>query len=140
MIESAKVSNAEVAEHLRVAKHDIKVGRDIANIDLDWAFTATYNGILQASLAFMYCKGYRPRGEGKHFVTFEFLKGALPKEWNTRINRIQKLRQKRNKTVYEHRGLITERETKDVIEFAEYFYHEIEVILPKEIVKLLDKD
>lgn len=136
MIEPVRVLDAEVAEHLRVARHDIKAGQAIAVIDLDWGFTATYNGLLQTALALMYYKCYRPRGEGKHYSTFEFLKLTLPKEWEARINRVQKLRQKRNKTVYEHRGLITERETKGIIEFADRFYKEIEAILPNEIVNL----
>ncbi|MBE0447391.1 MAG: hypothetical protein IBX64_04725 [Actinobacteria bacterium] len=71
-----------------------------------------------------------------HYNTFEFLKATLSREWQPKINRTQKLRQKRNKTVYEHRGLITERETRDIIEFAGRFYDEIEAIILRSIVEL----
>ncbi|MBE0447390.1 MAG: hypothetical protein IBX64_04720 [Actinobacteria bacterium] len=35
MIEPATVTDEEIAEHLRVARHDIRVGREIAGIDFD---------------------------------------------------------------------------------------------------------
>lgn len=100
-IEPAKVTDGEIAEHLRVADHDIGVAQSVAGLDLDWAFTIAYNGILQSALAFMYLKGYRPRGEAKHYNTFRFLKAALPGEFQKEITRLQKLRKKRNQAVYQ---------------------------------------
>ncbi len=136
MIEPTRVSNKELAEHLFSARHDIKVAQNVQAIDLDWAFNIAYNGILQSALTLMYHKGYRPKGEAKHYITFEFLKDTLSSEWAPKVNRIQKLRQKRNLAVYEHRGIVSETEAKDTIEFASRFYGEIEAILPKEVVTL----
>lgn len=47
VIEPAKVSKEEIAEHLRVARHDASVAQNISSIDLDWAFTVAYNSILR---------------------------------------------------------------------------------------------
>ena len=137
IIEPCTVSKGELAEHLRVAKHDASVAQDITSIDLDWAFTVAYNGILQTALSYMYFQGYRPRGEGKHLNTFRFLKVALPESYENEINRLQKLRRKRNMAVYQKRGTVTEREAMDIIKFAEKFFEEILNLMPKEYKKLL---
>jgi len=136
MIEPVRVSNKELAKHLSSARHDIKVARNVQTIDLDWAFNIAYNGILQAALTLMYHKGHRPKGEAKHYAMLEFLKETLSSEWAPKVNRMQKLRQKRNLAVYEHRGIVSEKEANDIIEFADRFYREIEATLPKEIVTL----
>lgn len=137
VIEPARVSKGEITEHLRVAKHDVSVAQNIASIDLDWAFTVAYNGILQTALAYMYSSGFRPRGEGKHLNTFRFLKAALPESYSKEIARLQKLRQKRNMAVYQTRGIVTEKEAKDIIKFADRFFEEIINLMPEEYRKLL---
>jgi len=139
IIEPCTVSKGELTEHLRVAKHDASVAQDIATIDLDWAFTVAYNGILQTALSYMYFQGYRPRGEGKHLNTFRFLRAALPESYEREINRLQKLRRKRNMAVYQKRGTVTEKEAMDIIKFAEKFFKEILDLLPKEYKRLLKK-
>jgi len=76
--------------------------------------------------------GYRPRGEGKHYNTFRFMEEALPDD-APMIRRLQKLRRKRNATIYEQSGLVSEKEARDVIEFASRYYASIEAKLPREI-------
>ena len=137
IIEPVAISKGEIVEHLRVAKHDSSVAQEIAAVDLDWAFTVAYNGILQTALSYMYFQGYRPRGEGKHLNTFRFLKVALPEAYQSEINRLQKLRRKRNMAVYQRRGTVTEKEATDIIEFAGKFFEEIIDLMPKEYKKLL---
>lgn len=137
MIEPVQFTDEEVADHLRAARKDIDVAKAVLNTDLDWAFNIAYNGILQTALAFMNHKGYRPKGEAKHYNTFEFMKESLEDEWRTKINRIQKLRQKRNIAVYEQRGIVSEKEALDTIELAYHFHEEIQAIMPSGITKLL---
>jgi hypothetical protein len=136
VIEPCRMSDEEIADHLHAAKHDIDFGALIAGQDLDWAFTITYNGILQTALAFMYEKGFRPRGEAKHYDTFRFLGHALPPDYADDISRLQKLRSKRNQAVYQSRGIVSEREAKDVFAFARRFYEEIVSLLPADIQKM----
>ena len=136
-IEPAEVSEKEILEHLRLARHDISISRDIASIDLDWAFNIAYNGILQTSLAFMYSEGYRPRGEGKHVNTFRFLQNALPDSSMKEVDYLQKLRRKRNRAVYDRRGIISEKEMKGIIDFAEDFFDDIMDFMPDRYKNLL---
>lgn len=140
IIEPCEVSDEEIADHLRTAQRDIDVAQDVEDLDLDWAFTIAYNGILQTALSFMYSKGYRPRGEGKHLNTFKFLSAALPKELQGQIGRVQKLRKKRNQAVYRRTGVVSETEAKDIIAFSHKFHEEIVHLLPNQITNFLKEE
>ena len=87
----------------------------------------------------MNSQGYRPRGEGKHYNTFRFMEEAFPED-AVMIRRLQKLRKKRNATIYEQPGLVSEKEAHDVIEFASRYYTEICARLPREITDLGPKE
>lgn len=72
-IEPVEIPHQEIAGLLAVAKRDICTAQALTTTDLDWAFIAAYNAILQLSLAYMNSLGYRPRGEGHHYNTFRFM-------------------------------------------------------------------
>lgn len=138
-IEPVTVTAREIAELLALSKRDIRASEAMLNADLDWAFAIAYNGILQLSIAYMNHLGYRPRGEGKHYNTFRFMEEALPDEALI-IRRLQKLRRKRNATIYEQSGLVSEKEARDIIEFASHYYTSIEAKLPREITGQVPKE
>lgn len=139
-IEPIYASEGEIADHLRKARHDIEIAQGVQKIDLDWSFTIAYSGILQAAMAFMYFKGYRPRGEAKHYNTFRFLEASFPKTYTSKINTLQNFRKKRNKTVYQVVGLVSENEAKTIISFSSDFLKEISDLLPNDIIKLSKED
>lgn len=139
MIETTTVSDEEIAEHLRVARHDINLAQLMSTQDLDWSFNIAYNGILQASIAYMNHLGYRARGQAKHYNTFVFMEQALPSEFAHTIGRVQKMRAKRNLAVYNTRGAVSEKETKDILAFSERYYAEVAGLLPSHIVKLSEE-
>jgi len=78
----------------------------------------------------MYSEGYRPRGEGKHLNAFRFLEEALPHSRKETIDFLQRLRRKRNKAVYEIRGIISEREMQAIIDFVEEFFEDMVGFMP----------
>ena len=96
-IERVEVPAREIAGLLGAARRDIRTAQTLAATDLDWAFIAAYNAILQLSLAYMNSLGYRPRGEGHHYNAFRFMEIALPEE-TVMVKWLQKLRRKRNCT------------------------------------------
>lgn len=140
IIEPVQISPEEIADLLKVAKRDIDTANKVINFDLDWAFAIAYNSILQLTLAWMNSLGYRPRGEAKHVNTFKFLEETLPEERQPMIKRLQRMRRKRNATIYRQRGIVSEKEALDVIAFANQYFKEIEAILPNEIVELSKKE
>ncbi|MDP2234544.1 MAG: hypothetical protein Q8K89_12970, partial [Actinomycetota bacterium] len=138
-IERALVGPAEMAELLRLARRDVRTAAALIESDLDWAFAVAYNGVLQSSVAYMASRGYRPRSSGKHFNTFRFMIVALPDE-SEMIGRLQRLRKKRNSTVYEHVGLVGESEARDIIDFAARYIDMMTELMPPEVAGLLEGD
>ncbi len=137
IIEPVEVSPEEIVNLFKVAQRDIKTSKNLIDSDLDWAFSIAYNAILQISLAYMNSLGYRPRGEAKHANTFRFLSETLPKTHHSTIKRLQRMRQKRNATIYRRAGLVSEKEAKDIIGFTNSYYELIKKLLPAEIRSLL---
>lgn len=68
-------------------------------------------------------------------VTFRFLEAALPESYKEDIDRLQKLRRKRNRAVYETRGIVTEKEIEYIVELADRFFGEIIGLMPEEYGK-----
>lgn len=132
VIEPVVVTPREIAELLAVARRDIRTAQNLIMTDLDWAFIVAYNSILQLSIAYMNSQGYRPRGEGKHYNTFQFMLEALPED-RVMIKRLQKFRRKRNMSIYEQSGLVGETEARDVIDFAGRYCEQIKSKLPREV-------
>jgi len=121
LIEPYRVPQAEIRDLLEVARRDVKTARELANIDLDWALIVAYNAALQAGLALMYAKGYRPRGPDRHKTVIRFLRATLDPSFKPKLNRLDRIRKKRHLAVYRMAGAISEREAKGTIEFAEEF-------------------
>lgn len=138
-IEPVTVESGELTELLRLARRDIRTARSLVFTDLDWAFVIAYNALLQSSVAYMASLGYRPRASAKHFNTFRFMALALPEEAEM-IGRLQRLRKKRNTTVYEHVGLVGESEAKSVIEFAERYCSRILDLMSDDVTAPLEDD
>ena len=141
VIEPIEVSNEEIAYLLQVARRDIDTANSLKKIgDLDWAFAIAYNAILQLSIAYMNFLGFRPRGEGKHLNTFRFMERVVTEKERPMVKRLQQLRRKRNITIYERPGQVSEKEANQVVEFASRYYKDTEDKLPKTIVKLSHKE
>ncbi len=132
LIEPVTVSSDEITSLFEVARRDMRTAQNLLVTDLDWAFAIAYNSILQLSIAYMSYLGFRPRGEGKHFNTFRYMEQALPGE-QAMVRRLQRLRKKRNTTIYEQAGAVSEKEAREAIEFASRYYEYIEAKLPSEI-------
>lgn len=131
-IEPVEVTPREIADLVALSRRDINAAEAMLNTDLDWAFAIAYNGILQMSIAYMNHLGYRPRGEGKHYNTFRFMEEALPEDAQM-IRRLQKLRRKRNTTIYEQSGLVSATEAEDVVGFASRYHASVAAKLPRDI-------
>ena len=121
LIEPYLVPQAEIRDLLDVARRDVKTAQELMDIDLDWALIVAYNAALQAGLAFMYAKGYRPRGPDRHKTVIRFLRATLDPSFKLKLNRLDRVRKKRHRAVYRTAGAVSEREAKGTIEFAEEF-------------------
>lgn len=129
LIEPYQVPKEEIRDLLEVARRDVKTAQELMNIDLDWALIVAYNAALQAGLALMYAKGYRPRGPDRHKTVIRFLRTALDPSFKPKLNRLDRIRKKRHQAVYRLAGAISEREAKGTIEFAEEFVAQLAALI-----------
>ena len=125
LIESCQVSKREIKDLLELARRDIKTARELMNLDLDWALIVAYNAALQAGLAQMITKGYRPKGPDRHKTIIRFLQTTADISFKGKINRLDRIRKKRHQAVYRLAGAISEDEAKGTIKFADEFVTQI---------------
>ena len=107
LIKKLPIDKKKVEDAVLHARHDIKTARVIFQTDYDWAYTIAYNAVLQAGRALMFSKGYRPDGNSQHISVVKF--AGLFLDNNDAII-FDRMRRKRNSSVYESSGTVTENE------------------------------
>jgi len=88
LIEKYPVPPNEIEAILESARADLKTAEGLLNTDICWAFNIAYNPILEAGIALMYAKGFRPIGEAKHVSVILFLRKVLGKQYEDSLNRL----------------------------------------------------
>lgn len=124
-IRKENISQKEVADALERAERDLKTAGLTMAHDWDWSFAIAYNAVLQASRAYMFSRGYRPAAVDTHKNTFAFMRVAIGKKNEDSVTFFDRMRVKRNQTVYDSAGLITETEAKSILDKAEAFVETI---------------
>ena len=107
------------------------VARDLADVDLeglsaDRRFATAYNAALQNAKMVIACCGYRVKGFGAHYTTFECLKLAMGKDIFKTAKFLDICRRKRNIADYDMAGKVTEAETAEMIKVAKSFSKRVE--------------
>lgn len=125
LIESCSIRQVEIRDQMDIARRDVKTASGLMNLDLDWALIVAYNAALQASLAFMYSRGYRPRGSDRHKTVIRFLRATLDSSFKSQLNRLDRMRKKRHQAVYRIAGAVSETEAKATIDFADNFVTQV---------------
>lgn len=125
LIESCSIRQVEIRDQMDIARRDVKTASGLMNLDLDWALIVAYNAALQASLAFMYSRGYRPRGSDRHKTVIRFLRATLDSSFKSKLNRLDRMRKKRHQAVYRIAGAVSETEAKATIDFADNFVTQV---------------
>ena len=128
LIKMVPVDKKKIQDARDLALRDIATARTILSSDLDWAYTIAYNAILQAGRALMFSQGYRPDGANQHISVVKFVELYLNKNDSIIFDR---MRRKRNNSVYDTAGSITESEAKFAVKQAEDLVKKIFVVLDK---------
>lgn len=128
-IKSGKFSRVQVQDCLNLAERDIATAKKIVAENPDWGYNIAYNAMLQAIRALMFSKGFRATGEGQHATTIQFAQMTLGDEFASTLEFMDRMRRKRNRTVYDMAGLISSKEASEGIETAESFVGSITGVL-----------
>jgi len=121
LIEPYEVNHDEIEHVLNSSKQDIETAKHLLGYDVCWAYNIAYNALLQAGIAIMYSKGFRPAGEAKHVAVVLFLRKLLGRQHDKQIDTFNMMRKKRHKAVYGMLRNITEHEAKEAVRFASRF-------------------
>jgi uncharacterized protein (UPF0332 family) len=111
LIKKLPIDTKKVEDAVLHARHEIETAKVVFLTDNDWAYTIAYNAVLQAGRALMFSKGYRPDGNSQHISVVKFA-GLFPDNSDAVI--FDRMRRKRNSSVYESSGTVTKNE----VEFA----------------------
>src|SRR3954451_762727 len=99
----------EVADLLALAARDLKSAR-AKGLGDDWKFNIAYNAALQSAAAALIASGYDvPKGESHPFRIFGSLAFTITLDAKT-VGRLDVYRKKRNTSVYDVAGSISEAE------------------------------
>lgn len=128
MIKKLPFDLKKINDSLDLAKRDLRVARSMLDENCDWAFSITYNSMLQSIRALMFSKGYRPSSDAGHVAAVRFAKLFLKEDDVVLFDR---MRRKRHTAVYDTVGIISRGEAENALARAEKFIHEIEKQIDK---------
>ncbi len=121
-----RATREEISKVMEIAKRDLAEAEKIQGTSLDWTFSIAYNAVLQACRAYMFHMGYRPASSEAHKATFEFMQIAVDESLKQTIDYFDRTRKKRHRVIYDEPGLVTEKETQQLLKKAKEFLVYIE--------------
>ena len=132
-IKDYMATSNEVQQLLKLAIRDINAATSNLVGAPDWAYSMAYNAILQASRAYMFSQGYRPRGSDQHATVAEFVKEALGSTHENQVNLFDQMRRKRHRVIYEVAGLVSKNEAEQAVNFSKEFVNQITEMITKQM-------
>lgn len=127
LIKKLPVDKKKIEGAVEHATRDIITARIVLPADSGWAYTIAYNAVLQAGRALMFSKGYRPDGASQHISVVKFAELFLDPDDAVIFDR---MRRKRNSTVYDATGSVTGTEAEFAVREAETLVQTIIALLP----------
>jgi uncharacterized protein (UPF0332 family) len=128
LIKPLPIDQKKIEDARALALRDIATARTLLDTNQDWAYNIAYNAVLQAGRALMFSKGYRPDGANQHISVVKFAELFLDKKDSIIFDR---MRRKRNSSVYDSAGSITESEAIFATKQAEDLVKKIFAIIDK---------
>ena len=122
------VDQKKIQDARDLALRDIATARSLLANNQDWANAIAYNAVLQAGRALMFSQGYRPDGANQHVSVVKFVELFLNKNDSIIFDR---MRRKRNSSVYDTAGSITESEAAFALREAEDLVEKIFAVIDK---------
>jgi uncharacterized protein (UPF0332 family) len=121
-----KATREEITKVMNLARRDLAEAEKIKSTSLDWTYSIAYNAVLQACRAFIFHMGYRPASFEAHKSTFEFMQLVVEEQLKPTIDYFDRARQKRHRVTYEAVGLVSEKETEQMVKKASEFLEYVE--------------
>lgn len=123
-------SRREVRSLLEVVERLLR-DAEVEGVSADGRFVSAYGAVLQTATMLIRCHGYRTKGIGHHYTTFQALSAVLPDEKKL-ISYFEACRSKRNLADYTQTGAVSEKEVRDLIAEARAFLSQVRQIISSE--------
>ncbi len=118
-----RTSPVEIRDLLGIAERDLK-DCQAKGISADWRLNIAYNAALQVSAAALAASGYRASREAHHYRALQSLTLTIGADRNL-VDQLDEFRKKRNISDYERAGVVSDLETKEMVELAKKIYTEV---------------
>ena len=126
----------EIANLFQIVERDLKDAR--SGVSADWRFGIAYNAALKLCTILLYAEGYKAERTLQHYRTIQALAKILGPGKSEDVVYLDTCRSKRNTAEYDSVGVATDRDSGELIEFAESLRDEVTAYLKKNHPKLLD--
>ena len=118
LVKKQKPDFKQITDQLNRAKKDLHTAASISSIDLTWSFAIAYHAMIRAGKALMFSQGYLPTAKQSHKTIVEITSLILGTEYETLINRFNRMRRRRHDFIYDAINQITGSEVKAAIDTA----------------------
>jgi hypothetical protein len=92
--------------------------RKILAFDEEACLQQAYEAMLKGSLGFMFSHGFRARQPGHHIAIIDFVRSRIDKKHAGLLAVFDRLRRKRNTTLYDDTGFVSRHDAEHVLESA----------------------
>lgn len=133
LVEKFTSNSEQIDNEIDIAKNDLTSAKKMLEVELwGWAHNVSYNAMLQAGRALMFYKGYRPRSAEHHLAVVSFIQAVFPTKFAPEIlQAFSKARLRRNESMYDRAGIVSETQARNLVEKADIFVNKALEILKK---------
>lgn len=128
-LEPIKVERAQIASYIRSSFQDLKEARITFPVSDQAAYLFAYTAMMKIARALLFLKGYRPKGMGQHETVVEVAGAFLGAEFGSLTGRFGRMRQKRNKLIYDIGGLVSHHEAEEAFKTAEAYLAKVRAFM-----------
>ncbi len=132
-----RTSSQEIAALLAVADRDLLDCRT-SGLSPDWQLNIAYNAALQTATAALAASGYRAVREAHHYRVIQSLAHTMKADAGL-IALFDQFRKKRNISGYDHAGMISDQEAKEMVNLASRLRQEVEEWLHENHLDLMEE-
>lgn len=128
-----KIGQEQIKRHLNKAHFDLREAKKALQAQVaQGAFSLAYQAVLRAARVLMFCKGFKPSGDGQHKTVVEFVDIFLGKSAVSLIARFDAMRKKRHRLLYEI-AFVSDTEAEAALKSASKLLRKIEEVIEKEM-------
>ncbi len=119
-----RTSLQEIISLLEVADRDLSDCKT-SGLSPDWQLSIAYNAALQTATAALAASGYRAVRDAHHYRVIQSLAHTIKADASL-IALFDQFRKKRNISGYDHAGMISDQEAKEMVNLASRLRQEVE--------------